>query len=71
MGRARVHQEIRVMRFEDLLDRHERGDPSRLEAAELLGISERMFRRWRLFPAGTGPVALPNAGALARWRQLQ
>jgi hypothetical protein len=38
MGRARVHQEIRVMRFEELLDRHERSDLSQLEAAELLGI---------------------------------
>jgi transposase len=47
MGRARVRQEIRVMGFEDLLDRHERSDLSQLEAAELLGISERTFRRWR------------------------
>lgn len=53
------------MRFEDLLDRHERRDLSQLEPAELLGISDRRFRRWRLFPAGTQPVALPNAGAPA------
>jgi hypothetical protein len=25
MGRARVLEEIRIMRFEELLDRHERG----------------------------------------------
>lgn len=35
------------MRFESLLDRHERGELSQLEAAEMLGVSERTFRRWR------------------------
>lgn len=47
MEPARVRQEIRVMRFEELLDRHERGELSQLEAAEMLGMSERTFRRWR------------------------
>lgn len=35
------------MRFEALLDRHERGELSQVEAAEMLGMSERTFRRWR------------------------
>jgi len=35
------------MRFETLLDRHERGELSQVEAAELLGVGERTFRRWR------------------------
>ena len=35
------------MRFENLLDRHERGELSQLEASEMLGVSERTFRRWR------------------------
>jgi transposase len=35
------------MRFEALLDRHERGGLSQGEAAEMLGVSERTFRRWR------------------------
>jgi transposase len=35
------------MRFESLLERHERGELSQVEAAELLGMSERSFRRWR------------------------
>jgi transposase len=35
------------MRFEGLLDRHERGELSQMEAAEMLGIGERSFRRWR------------------------
>jgi transposase len=35
------------MRFEDVLGRTERSELSQMEAAELLGISERTFRRWR------------------------
>jgi len=35
------------MRFEALLERHERGELSQIEAAEMLGVSERTFRRWR------------------------
>jgi transposase len=35
------------MRFEDALGRSERSELSQMEAAELLGISERTFRRWR------------------------
>ena len=35
------------MRFEDLLDRQERGELTQEEAGELLGMSGRTFRRWR------------------------
>lgn len=35
------------MRFEELLDRHEWGDLTQAEAGEMLGVSERTFRRWR------------------------
>jgi len=35
------------MRFTDLLGRSERSELSQMEAAEILGISERTFRRWR------------------------
>jgi transposase len=48
MGRARVLEEIRVMRFEELLNRHERGHLTQAEAAEMLGMSERTFRRWQV-----------------------
>lgn len=34
------------MRFEDVLGRWERGDLSQSEAADVLGMSERTFRRW-------------------------
>jgi transposase len=48
MGRARVLEEIRIMRFEGLLDRHERGHLTQAEAGEMLGISEQTFRRWEV-----------------------
>ena len=47
MDRARIHEGIRRMRFADVFDRTERSELSQMEAAELLGISERTFRRWR------------------------
>ena len=47
MDRARIHEGIRGMRFTDVLGRSERSELSQMEAAELLGISERTFRRWR------------------------
>jgi transposase len=34
------------MRFESLLDRHKGGKITQAEAAEMLGVSERTFRRW-------------------------
>ena len=48
MDRARIHEGIRRMRFTDILGRSERSELSQMEAAELLGISERTFRRWRV-----------------------
>ena len=47
MDGARIHEGIRRMRFTDVLGRSERSELSQMEAAELLGISERSFRRWR------------------------
>jgi len=47
MDRARIHEGIRRMRFSDVLIRTERSELSQMEAAELLGVSERTFRRWR------------------------
>jgi transposase len=47
MERARIHEGIRRMRFADVVGRSERSELSPLEAAALLGISERTFRRWR------------------------
>lgn len=46
------------MRFEELLDRQERGELSQIEAAEMLGMSERSFRRWRDRLRDEGPEGL-------------
>ena len=35
------------MRFEEVLDRHERGYLTQLEMGEMLGVSERTVRRWQ------------------------
>ena len=51
MRRTEVLQGVRRMRFEGLLDRHE-------EAAEMLGVSERTFRRWRDRLGDEGPAGL-------------
>jgi transposase len=58
MGRAEVLQGVREMRFEALLDRHERGELNQQEAAEMLGIGERTFRRWRDRLRDEGPAGL-------------
>ena len=58
MRRTEVLQGVREMRFEALLDRHERGELNQEEAAEMLGISERTFRRWRDRLRDEGPVGL-------------
>ena len=58
MDRTRMHEGIRRMRFEGLLERHERGELSQVEAAELLGMSERTFRRWRDRLQDEGPDGL-------------
>jgi len=47
MGRAGVLQEVRVMRFEDVLGRFQAGRLSCEEAADVLGMSVSSFYRWR------------------------
>ena len=46
MDRAKVLQGLRMMKFEVLAERWTRGALSQAEAAEMLGMSERNFRRW-------------------------
>ncbi len=46
MNRAALHEGLRRMRFESLLDRQTSGEITQAEAAEMLGVSERTFRRW-------------------------
>jgi len=42
-----AHQGVRMIKFKDILSRYEASELGRLEAAELLGVGERTFRRWR------------------------
>ena len=46
MTRATVLQEVRRMRFEELYTRRQRRELTMVEAAEILGVTERTFRRW-------------------------
>ena len=48
------------MRFEELLWRHERGTLGQEAAAEMLGISDRTFRRWRDRLRDEGPLGLSD-----------
>ena len=46
MTRATVLQEVRRMRFEELYERRQRRELTLAEAGEMLGVTERTFRRW-------------------------
>ena len=45
MTRARILQEVRQMRFEELYERRHRRDVTMAEADEMLGVMERTSRR--------------------------
>ena len=47
MGRATVLQEVRIMRFEEIYGRFDKGRLRCEEAADLLGMSLSSFRRRR------------------------
>ena len=47
MNRAAWLQDRRMQKFVDVLGRWERSELSALEAGEILGMSERQFRRYR------------------------
>ena len=69
MDWARVHEGIRRMRFTDVLGRSERSELSQMEAAELLGISERTFRRWRGRQRASGLPGLDDRRLAASLRR--
>ncbi len=46
MTRASILQEVRQMRCEELYERRHRREWTMVEAAEMLGVTERTFRRW-------------------------
>ena len=47
MRRTEQAQGLRLMKFEEVYGRTCRGVLCQSEAAEILGVSERTFRRWR------------------------
>ena len=47
MRRTEQAQGLRLMKFEEIYGRTVRRELSQAEAAEILGMSERTFRRWR------------------------
>ena len=47
MRRTEQVQGLRLMKFEEVYGRTHRGGLSQAAAAEVLGVSERTFRRWR------------------------
>jgi transposase len=46
MRRTAALQGVRMIGFRSVLDRHDAGELNQIEAGELLGVSERTFRRW-------------------------
>jgi transposase len=58
MRRTEALQGVRMMRFLDVFGRWEAAELSPLEAAELLGVGERTFRRWRDRYAEDGEAGL-------------
>ena len=58
-----ARQGVRVIKFRSVLDRYETTDLTQIEAAELLGLTERTFRRWcvRFEADGGGRAAGPPA----------
>jgi transposase len=46
MRRSEALEGVRMLRFRDILGRYGSNEFNQIEAAELLGVSERTFRRW-------------------------
>ena len=65
MGTARIHEGVRQMRFEGLLDRQTRGEITQEKAATVLGISLRTFQRWAERYEEDGPAEPPLSHACA------
>jgi len=47
MRRSEALQGVRVIKFRSVLERYESSELNQCEAAEVLGIGERTFRRWQ------------------------
>lgn len=60
MTRATVLQEVRQMRFEELYERRQGRTLTMAEAGEMLGVTERTFRRWSSRYATEGAAGLQD-----------
>ena len=60
MTRATVLQEVKQMRFEELYERQQQRVLTMADAAEILGVAERTFRRWRDRYAADGAEGLQD-----------
>jgi transposase len=58
MRRAEILEGVRMLKLRDVLSRWEGKQLSQLEAAELMGVSERTFRRWTRRFEGEGEAGL-------------
>src|SRR5882757_4772336 len=58
MRRTEARQGIRMLKFMDVFGRWDASELSQLEAAELLGMGERTFRRWCRRFEGEGEAGL-------------
>src|SRR5208282_3825797 len=67
MNRTAWLQERRMLKFRDVLSRWEPSELSALEASELLGMSERQFRRYRARFEDEGAAGLLESAA---WESL-
>jgi transposase len=67
MRRTEALQGVRVIKFRSVLDRYESSELNQIEAAELLGITERTFRRWchRYEEAGDGGLLDRRLGGVS------
>lgn len=70
MSRTKVLQEVRKMRFEELYEKRQKGRLTMAEAAEVLGIDERTFRRWsRRYETGGAEGLVDQRIGKASWRR--
>ncbi|QND64338.1 helix-turn-helix domain-containing protein [Mesorhizobium loti] len=69
MKRAAWLQGRRMQKFRDVLSRWNGGDLSMMEAGELLGMSERQFRRYRDRYEEAGEAGC-STGVWARFRRV-
>ena len=58
MRRSEALQGVRMVRFRSVLGRYEADELNQIEAAEMLGVSERTFRRWCNRFEGEGEAGL-------------